>query len=164
MVQAAHAALSLLPAPLSPGVTTPGDGAPFIPRHGEPRALSPVRLSLLALSLLAAASLVPGGAAAPRVPDLIVGQGTATTFQVLGEGLALEGGAYDWSEVCGPCDIRLATTSGGYTLVDTESTATQLSPGLYELRGFRGLFSFSIEGRHAFVVDVYGEAKVVRLG
>lgn len=129
-------------------------------RAAQPRPLSPARISLLALALLAAASLMPATVGAPLVPELVTGSGAANTITVYGHGFALEGGAADWTEVCARCHMRLGITSPGFTVYDADEGPVLLAPGLYELREYSGLFTFSVEGRHAFFVQLFGGGKI----
>lgn len=148
-------------------MTPAGDDRPFIFAHGQDPTLPPVRYAAWALALLAAASLVPATGAAPTVPELITGVASASTLRVHGLGpLVVEGGAFDWNEVCGPCDIRLTATSTGFTTVGTLASSepsSSLPPGLYDITEFRGLLAYNIEGDNAFFVTLHGVGDVERI-
>lgn len=119
---------------------------------------------LLLVSLLATTLAVPATVGAPLVPDVLTGFGTATTFQVYVVGAAVEGGAFDWSDVCAYCLVRIAIAEGQFTVADSEGIARALDPGAYELREYRGFFLFSQRAPHDFAVQLHGLGKIEKLG
>jgi len=125
-----------------------------------------VRAWLLPAVALVALVLAPTLAAAPAAPDIIHGAGMVSWFQVFAFGLALEGAGHDFVDVCGDCFVRFTTTSGAFTVVDASNAqlVRELTPGLYEIREYRGLFAFTQEEPGAFVVQMHGAGKVIRLG
>lgn len=126
-----------------------------------------MRAWLLPVALVALASLSPATVGAPLVPDALHGFGEASWFEVRAVGLALEGGAHEWTDVCAECYIRFSTPGGAFTLVDAsnpEGAVTELTPGLYELREFRGLYMFTQASPGAFSLQVHGLGKVLKLG
>lgn len=116
----------------------------------------------LPLALLLFALLVPIGLGAPAIPDLLHGAGAASTFQVIAHGQALEGGLYDWNDLCASCLIRV-TLGAGTFVASGNDFAAQLSPGVYEIREFVGLFAFTQNGPHDFDVEFHGLGKLARL-
>lgn len=106
----------------------------------------------------------PGTVGAPLVPDVLTGFGTATTFHLFSVGVAVEGGAFEWSDVCAYCLVRIALAEGQFTVADAEGVGRSLDPGVYELREYRGFFLFSERGRHDFAVQLHGLGKVERIG
>ena len=123
-----------------------------------------MRAWLLAVGILAVASVAPGTVGAPFVPEIIQGFGAASWFSVFAFGLALEGGAYDWNDVCAECLIRFTATGGQFLVVEDGGTTAQLTPGLYEMREFRGLYAFSQQAPGSFLIQVNGLGKIEKLG
>lgn len=113
-----------------------------------------MRVPLAALVVL---SLVATAGAAPLVPALLVGFGSATTFQVFGSGGSVQGGAYEWNDLCGYCWILITVFDG--TLLDADDSPSLLDPGVYEIREFRGVFSHTQQGlgNHAFQLEGVGK-------
>lgn len=121
------------------------------------RALAP----LLAALLLAGALALPAQAA-PRIPDTLQAYGYASGHRVFGGGLALEGGAYDWTLVCGGCYVRFAVREGPIHVVDEDGDRL-LVPGVYEAGPFTGIFGYK-EGepfRYPFELHGTGDVRVV---
>lgn len=108
--------------------------------------------------LVALALALPLSAAAPFVPDGIFGFGYATTFQTFGAGGAFEGGAYERNDICGDCWI-LITIFDGFVL-DVDDTPRQLTPGQYELREFRGVFSHTYNAPFDYAFQLQGVGKM----
>lgn len=107
---------------------------------------------------------VPNTAAAPLVPDVINGFGTASTFEVFGTGLALEGGLTEWGEICALCLIRITVSDATFfSVVDADGGETTLTTGVYEFREFRGTFGFTQNAPHDFYVQVHGVGKINKL-
>lgn len=131
-------------------------GIPYALGVPLPRA---VLLSLLALILVA-----PLAASAPLVPDAMNGFGTALTFQVYGKGMALEGGAYEWTDICDGCLIRITVRDGTFVVSDSSNAAGALAPGVYELREFTGLFLFTQNAPRDFSVQLHGLGKANKIG
>ena len=127
----------------------------------------PRAVQLLLVPLLALVSVAPGTVGAPLVPDALHGGATATTFQIIGHGAALEGGAFDWTNVCGLCLIRMTISTPGIRVADAasaEGPVRELVPGQYEVREYRGLFGIYEIGPRDYVVALDGLGKVHRLG
>ena len=120
-----------------------------------------MRAALLAVGILAIVGLA---SAAPFVPEVIQGAGGATWFQVFALGVALEGGVHDWNAVCAECLIRFTFTGGQLLVLEQGGTVTVLTPGLYEMREFRGLYGSTQEGPGAFLIQVHGLGKLEKLG
>lgn len=120
------------------------------------------RLALVSFALLAAMA-PPHALAAPAVPGVMHGSGTAATFQLLGAGSALEGGASDWTIVCGGCLLRVAFTQTEFSVTFESGRASSFSPGVYEVREFYGVFSITDEGPGQFFVQLHGAGHVARL-
>lgn len=117
--------------------------------------------------LLVAAAFVLAFAApalaAPALSGTMHGQGSAASFQVFGNGLALEGGAYRWNLVCGGCEARLSLTEGVFVLAQDGGGQTLL-PGVYELRGFMGILSHAQRAPNDFAVEIHGTGAMRRIG
>jgi hypothetical protein len=91
------------------------------------------------------------------------GFGAASSFQVFAQGQALEGGLYDWTDLCGHCEIRVTLGEGQFAANSGDAFVTLLPPGVYELREYRGLFLFSQDAPHEFQVEFHGIGKIARL-
>ena len=118
---------------------------------------------LPAVALLALTSLAAGNTlAAPLVPDVLNGLGTAATFQVDGTGMALEGGLHDWSDLCAHCTLRITVGPGTFLVADTNGGTRALDPGLYEVREYVGLFMHTETARFQHDVQIHGIGKLVR--
>jgi len=138
-----------------------------MPRHGTLQRVSlPRTLQLASLVLVVGALASPLILAAPLVPDVLNGAGTVSTFEVFGAGVSIEGGAHDWTDICSGCLIRMTVGEGAFTVVDPSVASDMtpiLAPGVYEIREFRGIYAFSVEGQHAFIVQLHGLGKIARL-
>lgn len=120
----------------------------------------------LIVPLLALASLAPLTLGAPLVPDVMNGFASATTFQILGVGAAVEGGAFDWTEACVECLIRFTTPTGGIGVIEPASAngATYtIGPGQYEIREYRGVLGIYDLGLRNFGLEVHGTGKIHKL-
>lgn len=126
-----------------------------------PRA---VQISLVLL--LALISVAPSTLAAPLVPDVLNGFASATTFQVFGVGYSVDGGAFDYTDVCSHCWIRMTITSGGIRVADathSDGAVRELGPGQYEVREYRGVFGIYTFGQHDFGLQLHGAGKTIKL-
>ena len=137
-------------------VSQPQDGVRLWPL---PRAVRFV------VPLLALTSLAPFVLGAPLVPDAINGGAAATTFQIFGMGLAIEGAAFDWTESCGECFVRFTTPTGGVTVGDPSDIAPfrTLGPGQYEFREYRGAIGIIDSGPRNFFLEFHGTGKAIQL-
>lgn len=114
----------------------------------------------LALALLVAA--VPStGVAAPAVRGGVGGFGTAVTFAVYADGVALEGGAAEWTLVCAECLVRISVSESSFLLAQ-DGEVRSLVPGAYEVREFRGLLSHT-RTAEGFSVVLTGSGQVASL-
>lgn len=101
--------------------------------------------------------------AAPAIQGLVEGRGMASTFQIMGGGSALEGGAADWTLVCGGCLMRVTFYDVDQFTVVQNGAVRALGPGQYELRELRGLVLITQEDLGRFHVEIHGYAKVSAL-
>lgn len=119
-----------------------------------------MRAALLSV-LLVAALLAPQAVGLPGVRGEIVGQTTAATLQVFGNGSAIEGGIYRWNLACADCLVRIGILDAG-VMVFQDGVLQELPPGAYEIREFRGLLAHS-GGMAPFQVTLLGSGHVVAL-
>lgn len=116
---------------------------------------------LMALVALAA----PAAMGATLLPGTIQGQGTASNVRILpGEGLVIEGGAYEWNYVCADCPLRVTIVDGLFVFYEPTTGSVTLEPGEYELREFRGLLLRNDVAPFEFQIQVHGFAKLERVG
>lgn len=121
----------------------------------------PAARTLVPVSLLALLAVLPTTVGAPTLGGIVSGPGTATTFQVFaGPGGALEGGAYEWTLVCGDCFIRITLVESDLVLVQNGAVQT-LPPGKYEIRDYSGLFMHTQEALGQFAVELHGHGRVL---
>lgn len=117
------------------------------------RALA-LAAAILGLSLGTAAS-------APSIEGTLTGYAQSPRFQVFGGGHALEGGAYEWTLVCGECLVRVSLLEPNVLLVQSDH-AGYLPPGTYEVRDFRGLFMHTGDAGD-YAIALHGTGHLVRL-
>ncbi|HUR68591.1 MAG TPA: hypothetical protein VM370_05035, partial [Candidatus Thermoplasmatota archaeon] len=77
--------------------------------------MRPLRTVWLVTALLL---VLPLAAGAPLVPEILGGNGTAVHFQVLGTGHSVEGGAFEWTDGCTHCVIRITIRDGTFLVND----------------------------------------------
>lgn len=114
-----------------------------------------------AAAILAALALQPA-LSAPAVQDGIEATGTARTFLIYGGGFALEGGTHDWSVVCGGCLIRVTFADTQSSVIVASGSVVAVTPGLYEIREFRGLLQFTEEAPGVTFFQIHGTGGVAR--
>lgn len=126
----------------------------------------PRAVQLLLVPLLALISIAPSTVGAPLVPDVLNGFASATTFQIFGMGAAVEGGAWDWTDVCAYCLVRFTTTDGGILVADAthpDGPVRMLGPGQFEIREYRGLIGIYDLGLRNFQLELHGTGKTIQL-
>lgn len=124
-------------------------------------AVSAVSRSLI--SLVAFCLVLPLAAAEPAVAGALHADGTASTFQSFGGSItSIRGGAYKHTIACNSCLIRIAFTTVDGAFAQDGGTEPFI-PGSYEIREFRGTFSYTPDGPGNIHVLLDGQGFVTRL-
>lgn len=116
----------------------------------------------LALAILLA---VPPTLAGPAVPEPITGEGTVTAFRVRSHDVShdFEGGVADYTLACTSCTLNLTVASAGFTAVQN-GAPVDLAPGVYHVREFSGVFSWTMVELGNYTVTLTGAGQVHRIG
>lgn len=112
--------------------------------------------------LVAMLLAVPSSSGSAAVLGAVHGSGTVDAFYIHSPGGSqrLQGLVADWTYVCPTeCFVRFNATSSDFALAQN-GDVTVLPAGEYEIREFRGVFSFKTNGPYDYEVKVSGYGSV----